>query len=264
MSTLQMHRDENGVVTLTLNRPEVHNAFDDTLIGGLTDVLRRLGADRQTRAVVLTGQGESFSAGADLNWMRSMLGASERENEQDALQLARLLRTLNYLPVPTLAKVNGAALGGGLGLVACCDIAVAADGAIFGLTETRLGLAPAIISPYVFRRIGESQARRYFLTGERFDANHARRMGLVHEVVESQNLDAEIQRLSIAIAKGGPQSVMAAKKLIFHAADHDVDAQLRLDQMTARLIARLRVGAEGQEGMRAFLDRRKPAWCDAD
>jgi methylglutaconyl-CoA hydratase len=264
MSTLQMHRDENGVVTLTLNRPEVHNAFDDQLICGLSDILRKLGADNETRAIVLTGNGASFSAGADLNWMRGMLGAGERENEHDALQLARLLRTLNYLPIPTIARINGAALGGGLGLVACCDIAVTSGDAVFGLTETRLGLAPAIISPYVFRRIGETQARRYFLTGERFDARCAQRMGLVHEVVDAADLDGAVQRLSVAIAKGGPQAVAAAKKLVFHAAEHDADAQLKLDQATARLIARLRVGAEGQEGMRAFLERRKPAWCDAD
>lgn len=256
-----MHRGD-GVVTLTLNRPEVHNAFDDELIACLTETLRRLGSDPQTRVVVLTGNGESFSAGADLNWMRGMLNASEQENEHDALQLARLLRTLNYLPVPTIARVNGAALGGGLGLVACCDIAIAAEGTVFGLTETRLGLAPAIISPYVFRRIGEAQARRYFLTGERFGADHARHIGLIHDIVAADALDAEIQRLCRAIVKGGPRAVGAAKKLAFHAAGHNADAQLKLDQTTARIIAHLRTGAEGQEGMRAFLDKRSPSWLD--
>ena len=261
MSSLQMHR-ENGVVTLSLNRPDVHNAFDDELICCLTETLRRVGADPQTRVVVLTGNGKSFSAGADLNWMRGMLDASEQDNEHDALQLARLLRTLNYLPVPTIARINGAALGGGLGLIACCDIAVTVEDATFGLTETRLGLAPAIISPYVFRRIGETQARRYFLTGERFDAAHAQRIGLVHEITAPEDLDGEIDRLTSAIGKGGPTAVSAAKKLAYHAAGHDADAQLKLDQYTARLIARLRVGGEGQEGMRAFLDKRLPCWQD--
>lgn len=258
--SLLLHRDENGLVTLTLNRPDVHNAFDDALIVGLTDALLQLGKDPAVRALVLTGAGPSFSAGADLNWMRSMMGASERDNEHDALQLARLLRTLNYLPVPTIARVNGAALGGGLGLVACCDIAVAAEGARFGLTETRLGLAPAIISPYVFRRIGEGQARRYFLTGERFDAQHARRIGLVHDIAAGDELDGFVARLCEGLLEGGPAAVRASKKLAFHAAGHDADAQLALDQATARLIARLRVSEEGQEGMRAFLDKRPPSW----
>lgn len=260
MSVFQLHREPDGVVTLTLNRPEVHNAFDDELICGLTDTLRQLGNDRSVRVVVLTGNGPSFSAGADLNWMKGMLDASQQANEHDALQLARLLRTLNYLPVPTIARVNGAAIGGGLGLVACCDVAVAADTARFALTEARLGLAPAIISPYVFRRIGEGQARRYFLTGERFDAEHARRIGLVHEITTAEGLDAEVERLCAEIRKGGPGGVSYSKKLVFHAAGHDADRQLELDQATARLIARLRVGEEGQEGMRAFLEKRKPAW----
>lgn len=263
MSSLQMHR-EDGIVTLTLNRPEVHNAFDDQLICGMTDQLRRLGDDPECRVVVLTGQGPSFSAGADLNWMRSMLGASEKTNEHDALQLARLLRTLNYLPVPTVARVNGAAIGGGLGLVACCDAAIATHTAVFALSETRLGLAPAIISPYVFRRIGESQARRYFLSGERFDALHAQRMGLVHEVVDEEDLDDAVQRLCSAIRRGGPRGVAESKKLVFHAAGHNADRQLELDQATARLIARLRISAEGQEGMRAFLEKRPPAWLAED
>lgn len=263
MSSLQMHR-EDGVVTLTLNRPEVHNAFDDELISCLTDTLQRVGKDADTRVVVLTGSGKSFSAGADLNWMRSMLNASEQANERDALQLARLLRTLNYLPVPTIAQINGAALGGALGLAACCDVTVAVDSAVFGLTEARLGLAPAIISPYVFRRIGETQARRYFLTGERFDATHARRIGLVHEIVAADALDETVERFCTAIGKGGPTAVIASKKLVYHAAGHDADVQLKLDQFTARLIAGLRIGGEGQEGMRAFLDKRPPAWLNEE
>lgn len=262
MSSLQYHRDPAGVVTLTLHRPELHNAFDDELVCCLTDTLTEVSRDAQARVVVLTGSGESFSAGADLNWMRRMCEASERDNEHDALQLARLLRTLNYLPKPTVARVNGAALGGGLGLIACCDIAVAADTARFGLTEVRLGLAPAVISPYVFRRIGEAQARRYFLTGERFDAAHARRIGLVHEICPATALDAEVGKITDHVLAGGPSAMEHCKKLVFHAAGHDADAQLRLDQATARLIARLRTSAEGREGMQAFLQKRTPHWIE--
>lgn len=260
MSHLQIHREPNGLVTLTLNRPEVHNAFDDELILSLTDTLQALGQDPEVRVVVLTGQGPSFSAGADLNWMKGMLDASEQDNQTDALHLARLLRTLNYLPKPTIARVNGAAVGGGLGLVACCDIAVAVESARFALTEVRLGLAPAIISPYVFRRIGEAQARRYFLTGERFDAAQAQRLGLIHEITGNDGLNEAVERLAGAVLKGGPTGLRDSKRLIFQAADHDADTQLSLDQATARLIAKLRVAPEGQEGMRAFLDKRSPDW----
>jgi methylglutaconyl-CoA hydratase len=260
MSILQQHRESNGVVTLTLNRPEVHNAFDDALVCALTDNLARLGQDAQVRAVVLTGAGDSFSAGADLNWMQRMRDASARDNERDALQLARLLRTLNYLPKPTVARVNGAAFGGGLGLLACCDVAVTADSARFGLTEVRLGLAPAVISPYVARRIGEAQARRYFLTGERFDAAHARRIGLVHELCPAAELDATVDAFARRLLAGGPEAQRHCKALAFRAGGHSADVQLKHDQETARIIAQLRTSAEGQEGMRAFLAKCPPSW----
>ena len=260
MSKLLYHADSRGVVTLTLNRPDVHNAFDDELLSSLTDTLVQIGADPQARAVVITGAGDSFSAGADLNWMRQVAKASAKDNERDALQLARLMRTLNYLPRPTIARVNGAALGGGLGLVACCDIAIAAAQARFGLTETRLGLAPAVISPYVFRRIGESNARRFFLSGERFDAAHARHIGLVQEIAPPGALDAMVETLLEQVLKGGPQALEHSKALVFHAGGHNIDRQLELDQWTARVIAGLRTSKEGQEGMQAFLDKRPPAW----
>jgi methylglutaconyl-CoA hydratase len=262
MSELLMHREPNGVVTLTLNRPEVHNAFDDELVCSLTDTLLALGRDAGVRAVVLTGAGASFSAGADLNWMRRVATANEKDNEHDALQLARLMRTLNYLPKPTIARVNGAALGGGLGLVACCDIAVAADTAKFGLTEVRLGLAPAVIGPYVLRRIGESHARRFALTGERFDAAHARHVGLVQEVVAADALDTTVNELLAQILKGGPNALAQGKALVFHGTGHSADRQLELDQVTARVIAKLRTSGEGREGMQAFLDKRPPGWLD--
>lgn len=260
MSKLLYHADDNGVVTLTLNRPEVHNAFDDELVCSLTDTLLEVAANPKLRAVVITGQGESFSAGADLNWMQRMAQASARDNGHDALQLARLLRTLNYLPRPTIARVNGTALGGGLGLIACCDIAVAADHARFGLSEVRLGLAPAVIAPYVYRRIGEAHARRYFLSGERFDAAHARHIGLVHEIAAPGELAAAVAALLEQVLKGGPQAMEHCKDLVFHAAGHSVDRQLQLDQYTARVIARVRTSAEGREGMQAFLDKRAPNW----
>lgn len=260
MSSLHIHREATGVVTLILNRPEVHNAFDHELICSLTDALQSLAEDDEARVIVLTGKGPSFSAGADLNWMKGMLNASEQDNEADALHLARMLRMLNYLPQPTIARVNGAAMGGGLGLVACCDIAVADESARFALTEVRLGLAPAIISPYVFRRIGEAQARRYFLTGERFDASQAFRLGLIHEVRATAGLDEEVNRLAGQCLRGAPTGLRESKRLVYQAAGHDTDEQLRQDRITARLIARLRVAQEGQEGMRAFLDKRPPDW----
>ncbi|KAA9133986.1 enoyl-CoA hydratase/isomerase family protein [Marinihelvus fidelis] len=262
MSSLQYHL-EDGVATLTLNRPEVHNAFDDELIGCLTDTLLAVGSDTAVRVVVLTGAGKSFSAGADLNWMRRMAEADAATNEHDALHLARLMRTLNYLHKPTIARVNGAAIGGGMGLVACCDIAVAAENAVFATSEVRLGLAPAVISPYVFRKIGESHARRYFLTGERFDAAHALHIGLVHEVTAADALDSATLRFTEELAKGGPQAQAQGKALAGFAGGHSIDTQLKLDQHTAQLIARLRTGDEGREGMRAFLDKRAPGWISA-
>jgi len=260
MSTLQYHAESNGIITLTLHRPQVLNAFDEELICTLTDCLRDIDRNQQARAVVLTGAGECFSAGADLNWMRGMQGAGLSDHEHQALQLARLLRMLNFLRLPTIASVNGSAYGGGVGLVACCDIVVAVDSAQFALSEGRLGLAPAVISPYVFRRIGESHVRRYFLTGERFDAVHARRMGLVHEIVPAAELDSSVQRFVAQILKAGPRAVGHCKKLAYHAAGHDEDRQVVLDQYTAHLIAEIQTSPEGMEGINAFLEKRRPAW----
>lgn len=260
MSSLNSHLDERGVLRLALNRPEVHNAFDHHLVGALTEALTRAEQDRAVRIVVLTGEDPCFSAGADLNWMRSMAKASEQENEQDALQLARLMRRLNYLDRPTLARVNGAAFGGGVGLVACCDIALAADEAMFGLTEATLGLAPAVIAPYVMRCIGERQARRYFLSGERFDAQRAQAIGLVHETVPAATLDTQLDALLDRLLKAGPVAQRQCKRLAFTVAGHDRDQQRALDGHTAKLIAELRVSAEGQEGLAAFLEKRRPEW----
>jgi methylglutaconyl-CoA hydratase len=250
-----------GVLRLRMDRPDLHNAFDASLIAALTDALVDAGADPAVRVVVLEGAGPSFSAGADLNWMRGMAAASERENREDALALARLMRTLDELPKPTIARVHGAAFGGGVGLVACCDIAIGVPGARFGLTESRLGLLPAVISPYVIAAIGARQARRWFATAELFDAAQALRMGLLHELVEADALDAAVERQAVLLRKAGPLAAAGAKSLVREVAWRgDRDA---LDAANAALIARLRVSAEGQEGLAAFLGKRAPAWTGA-
>ncbi len=262
MQTLASSIDQRGVLTLCMNRPEVHNAFDAQMIGELTAALVAADRDDTVRLVVITGAGSCFSAGADLNWMRSLVHASRAENERDALQLARLMRSLNYLSKPTLARINGAAFGGGVGLIAACDITVAADSARFGLTEVRLGLVPAVISPYVMRRIGETHARRYFLTAERFDSLRARDIGLVQQVTGIEQLDEAVENIIGQVLSGGPNAVAHAKQLVFGMAGHDHDAQKNMDEKTARLIADLRVSEEGQEGLAAFLEKRKPGWTE--
>jgi methylglutaconyl-CoA hydratase len=209
---------------------------------------------------VLTGAGRSFSAGADVNWMRSMATYGEAENLEDALHLADLMSLLNSLPRPTVAKVNGAAYGGGVGLVACCDIAVAAAGARFALSEVRLGLVPAVISPYVLAAMGERQARRYFLSAEAMDARQARRTGLVHEVVEPELLDEAVEEQVAMLLKGGPAALRESKELVFMVEGGGVSADEALKRRTAQLIAQLRVSDEGQEGLLAFLEKRPAAW----
>ena len=258
--SLILHRD-GAVARLRLERPEVHNAFDAALIADLTDALVSLGADPQVRVVVLEGAGASFSAGADLNWMRGMAAASEADNRDDALALARLLRILDTLPKPTIARVHGAAFGGGVGLVAACDIAIGVPEAKFGLTESRLGLLPAVISPYVIAAIGTRQARRWFATAETFDAEEARRIGLLHDMVNATALDSAVQRQVELLLKAGPIAAASAKALVREvAAATNAEA---IDQANAALIARLRVSPEGQEGIGAFLEKRKPAWTQA-
>ncbi|MCH2092075.1 MAG: enoyl-CoA hydratase-related protein [Pseudoxanthomonas sp.] len=249
-----------AVARLRLDRPALHNAFDAGLISALTTALDQLAGDPAVRVVVLEGSGASFSAGADLNWMRGMASASEAENRDDALALARLMRTLDELPKPTIARVQGAAFGGGVGLVACCDIAIGVPEAKFGLTESKLGLLPAVISPYVIAAIGTREARRWFATGEIFDAATALRIGLLHTVVEADALDAAIERQIALLLKAGPVAAAHAKQLVARvAATADRD---RADRDNADLIARLRVSPEGQEGLSAFLDKRAPRWVE--
>ena len=256
-ATLRTTR-KDGIGTITLFRPDVHNAFDDVLIGELTDTLRTLEDDARVRLVVLTGEGVSFSAGADLGWMRRMAQASEKENRKDARQLAKLMRTLNHLDKPTIARVNGAAFGGGVGLIACCDIAIGVDSAKFGLTETRLGLVPAVISPYVIDAIGARQARRLFLTAEIFDAAEAARIGLLHRAVPEKQLDAAVQAEIDRLRTAGPIAVVEAKRLVHRIAIPDAKERRALDEENADLIARLRVSEEGQEGLNAFFAKRRP------
>ncbi|WP_426271196.1 enoyl-CoA hydratase/isomerase family protein [Dyella kyungheensis] len=255
--------DHGSVRRITLHRPQVHNAFDDGLIAELTAALQDAGKDDAVRAVVLTGEGASFSAGADLNWMRGMASASEAENRADSLRLATLMRTLQYLPKPTIARVNGAAYGGGVGLVACCDIAIGVDSARFGLTEVKLGLVPAVISPYVIHAIGLRQARRLFVTGELFDAPTALQIGLLHQCVPAEQLDDAVDTALALLSKAGPIAQAHAKQLALRMAGADEAHAEAIDRENAALIARLRVSEEGQEGLGAFLSKRPAAWSVA-
>jgi methylglutaconyl-CoA hydratase len=250
--------DTRGVATVTLDRPKIHNAFDDALIASLTAELARLAGDAGVRIVVLAANGKSFSAGADLGWMKRMAAYSEAENLKDAASLATLMRALDRLPKPTIAAVHGNAFAGGTGLVACCDIAIAADGVQFALTEVKLGLIPSVISPYVIRAIGERAARRLFLTAERFDAREALRLGLVHDVVPPEQLANAVEHVVFMLLEASPAALAASKELIRRVADSPIDEALIAE--TASRIARVRVSPEGQEGIAAFLEKRKPRW----
>ena len=252
--------DRRGVATLTLNRPEVHNAFDAALVLRLTELLIELKSRPDVRAVVLTGAGRAFSAGADVNWMRSMAACSEDENIEDALHMADLMSLLNALPLPTIARVNGHAYGGGVGLVACCDIALASSEARFALSEVRLGLVPAVISPYVIAAVGERNARRLFLSGEAMNAKLARRVGLVHEIAKPNKLDDALEDQLGMLLKGGPNALRESKELIFTVEGGGISADVALKHRTAQIIAQLRVSDEGQEGLAAFLEKRAPEW----
>ncbi len=260
MSASVVLSQQDSVATLALNRPKVHNAFDDALIGELSDALEQIAEDASVRVVVLTGAGKSFSAGADLNWMRAMARASEKDNRKDARKLARLMRTLNMLPKPTLARVNGAAFGGGVGLVACCDIAIGVSDATFALSEVRLGLVPAVISPYVVDAIGGRQARRLFQSAEIIDAAEAHRIGLLHFLVERKDLDRAVEDQIDLLLRGGPTALSEAKRLALRIATGSPKRRMELEEDNADLIARLRVSDEGQEGINAFLGKRKAGW----
>jgi methylglutaconyl-CoA hydratase len=244
VSELRIERDGH-VLRVTLAKPDRRNAFDANLIAALTEAFADVG---DARAVVLAGEGQSFCAGADVEWQRSAIELSYEENVEDALRLYRMCETIDRCPAPVIARVQGYALGGGSGLVACADVAIAAPDATFGFSEVKLGIIPAVISPFVLPKIG-THARRYFLTGERFDAEAALRIGLVHEVAD--DLDAAVERVVGEVLTAGPEAAREAKKLI---------RERPAGEEAARIAARLRASDEGQEGLRAFLERREPGW----
>ena len=248
----------SAVAVVTLNRPEVHNAFDETLIAEFTAALVALGADAEVRVVVIAGAGPSFCAGADLNWMRKMAGYSRAQNLADAKALATMLATLNELPKPTVARVHGVAFGGGAGLVACCDIAIGAQDAEFAFSEARLGLIPATIGPYVVEAIGARAARRLFLTAERFTAAEAFRLGLLHDLAVPDEIDTRVGEIAGNLLKAGPNAQAECKALLRAVAHGPIDATMIAG--TVRRIADVRASAEGKEGVAAFLGKRKAAW----
>lgn len=252
------HIDERGVATVTLNRPEVHNAFDDKLIASLTQIFTQLGQDSKVRVMVLAAKGKSFCAGADLNWMKRMASYSYEQNLADAKALANMLLVLNTMPKPTIARVQGAAFGGAVGLIACCDMAVGSKLSKFCLSEVKLGLIPATISPYVIEAIGARLARRYFTTAEVFSSRRARRLGLLSEAVTEEELDVTIEDLIVHLLHNGPLAVAAAKQLIFDIGNCQNDEQMI--ENTCLHIATIRVSEEGQEGLSAFLQKRRPNW----
>ena len=258
MNTVTWEIDDSGVVHLTLNRPKVHNAFNDELITELTALLKTAAGEKRIRALVLSGKGKSFSAGADLNWMQNAADYSPEENQADADRLAAMLHTLDNFPVPTVVAVNGATFGGGVGLVASCDIALASDRALFSLSEVRLGLIPATIGPFVVNAIGQRSARRYFLTGERFDATTAARIGLIHDVVPHSDLAEATNAVVKEILSGGPQSQIAAKALLSRLRDKNDEEDPAI--WTARLIAEIRTTDEAKSGISAFLRKTSPPW----
>jgi methylglutaconyl-CoA hydratase len=255
---LLVQTNEEGVATVWLNRPEVNNAFDDALISKLTATLRDLDADTDVRIIIIRGKGKNFCAGADLRWMRRTADYSAAENEADAFRLGELMQCLAASRAVTLALVHGVAYGGGVGLVACCDIAVAANDAQFCLSEVKLGLIPAVISPWVAAAIGARAARRYVLTAERFSAPIARELGLVHEVVSENELSSRAQVLSSLILQNAPQALDEAKRLLEFVAQRPIDADMLAE--CAKRIAKRRATTEAKEGLEAFLAKRAPNW----
>jgi methylglutaconyl-CoA hydratase len=247
-----------AVATVTLNRPDVRNAFNDEVIAELTQAFTELGARDDVRAVVLAANGTAFCAGADLNWMRRMASFSRDENVADAGKLAAMLRVIYECPKPTIARIQGDAIAGGMGLVAVCDIAVSVDTANFCLSEVKLGLIPATISPYVIRAMGARAAHRYFLTAERFSAAEAQRIGFVHEVVNAELLDAKVEELCKALCSASPDAVRACKRLVQDVAQRQIDDALIA--RTVEQIADIRSSAQGREGVQSFLEKRKPNW----
>ena len=250
---------QDKIATVTLNRPEVHNAFNEVMIAELTEIFKKISEDDGVRVVVLTGNGKSFSAGADLNWMKKMINFSYDQNLDDSLKLAELFYLMYSLPKPTIAKVNGAAIGGGTGLVAVCDIAIASEKAKLSLSEVKLGLVPACISPYVIRKVGEGRCREFFLTGERLTAKRAAELGLVNQAVPPEELDRAVQEKAAQLVSSGPEALAMCKELLKNVPGMEFE---RAKTYTADMIASMRISDEGQEGMNAFLEKRKPKWTE--
>jgi methylglutaconyl-CoA hydratase len=253
-----LYKTEGAVATVTLNRPEVHNAFNEQVIGDLTEAFKKAEADKSVRLVILRGNGKSFSAGGDLNWMRKMADYNHQQNVDDAMRLGVLLKTINFLAKPTMALVHGNVFGGGVGLTACCDIAVAETGAQFCLSEVRIGLIPSIIAPYVINAMGERMARRYFMTAERFDAETAHRIGFIHELAPQGQLDAAAEKIIAALMDGAPAAQGRGKKLMLEISGRPIDDALI--EVTVNQIAEARASAEGKEGLSAFLNKTEPSW----
>ena len=261
-SPVRIERSHGGrVARVVLARPGVRNAFDDALVKELQRVVRDVASDPSVRAVELSGEGKAFCAGADLNWMKRMAGFTMEQNRRDAAELADLFRALDELPKPFLGRIHGAALGGGTGLAAVCDVVVAAEGTLFGTTEVRLGLVPAVISPYVVRKIGESAAREWFLTGGRYDAHEARRVGLVHVVASEGSLASVADGLLDSLLLGGPEALAEAKRLARTAASL---SPREVASVTPLRIAERRASAEGREGVAAFLEKKPPSWAPGE
>lgn len=259
-TVLVTYSHNRRIATVTMNRAELHNALNSQLLNDLKAAFDELSTDTSLHAVILTGAGKSFSAGADLKMMQAAASYTQERNQQDALEMAGIFAALNDFPAPLVARVNGAAMGGGLGLLAVCDIVIAADSARLAFSEVKLGIAPAVISPFVVNKIGTSWARRLFVTGERFTPALARELGLVHEVVPLEELDAAVERTVQELLTSAPQAMRACKILAKSVGQMD---QPTARAFTAKTIAELRVSAEGQEGLRAFLEKRRPSWIES-
>jgi len=257
--TTVKYEKHNRIARVTFCRPEIHNAFNAVLISEMQQVFDEIKSDDTIRVVVLTGAGKSFCAGADLNWMRSVINQSYEQNLSESLALAELFYSMYTCPRPVIGRINGAAIGGGTGFVAVCDIAIAARSAVFSFSEVKIGVVPACIGPYVIKKIGEGRTRELFITGERMTADRAYAVGLVNTVVDDDRLDAEVEKLTRSVLSSGPQAVAMAKKLVSEVPAMTPD---EFKPYTAEMIARLRISEEGQEGMDAFLNKRKPRWVE--
>lgn len=256
-NNLIVEKDSRGVVRMTMNRPEVGNAFDAQLIDDMTQALKQL-AEENVRVLQLRGSGKHFSAGGDLNWMKDSINLTEQENYEDARKLSELLSTLNHFPAPTIAVVQGAAFGGAVGLISACDIAIGADNSRYSLSEVKIGLIPAVISAYVIQALGTRQARRYFLTAEMFDAERALELELLHELVSLDELDGKAEAVTQQLLGNGPEATAIAKEMIHSVHNQPIDGEFI--EHACQEIARVRVSPEGQEGLASFLEKRDPAW----